>query len=147
MWEDEISEVSAMNLFVLWKTAKDQIEVITCPTNGLILPGITRKSVIQLLKDMDYNLIERTFTIWELIEACEKKRVLEMWGTGTACAVCPVKSLTYDGAEYKIPIDAKTNSGPLTARLYKQLQDIQQGRIEHKWCVVADEANLTGDIL
>lgn len=92
-----------MNFFVYWKNKEGKEEIITAPTNGLILPGITRKSVISLLKEKGYTVTERSYKLKEVLDAIKEKRVKEVFGTGTAAAVVPVKSLTYENVEYKMP--------------------------------------------
>lgn len=47
LWEDKVTEIGAMNLFVYWKNKEGVKEVVTCPLDGgLVLPGITRNSAI-----------------------------------------------------------------------------------------------------
>ena len=62
-----VTEIGAMNIFVYWKNkVTGDPEVVTCPLNGLVLPGITRKSVLSLLRDMDdedFEVYEREYTI------------------------------------------------------------------------------------
>jgi branched-chain amino acid aminotransferase len=69
-------------------------------------------------------IIEKEYFITEIIEALKEKRILEIFGCGTAAAVCPVKGISYKGTLYSIPINEKTKSGPLTAKIYKNLYDI-----------------------
>ena len=59
-----------MNLFVYWKNKiSGEKEIMTCPLNGLVLPGITRKSVLKLLRGMkEFDVIEREYSIQEILE-------------------------------------------------------------------------------
>ena len=86
-----------MNFFVHWINEKGEKELITCPTDGLILPGVTRDSVIQLAKEWNMKITERHYNINEVIKALQEGRLLEAFGTGTAAVICPIKSLSYKG--------------------------------------------------
>ena len=74
-----IEEVGAMNVFFVIGD-----EVVTPALQGSILPGITRKSVIELLKSWGMNVSERRLSIDELEEAYRDGRFTEMFGSGTA---------------------------------------------------------------
>ena len=76
-------------------------EVITPPLNGAILAGITRDSVLTLLRDWGLRVSERPVAIDEVIAAAQAGR-LEMWGTGTAAVISPVGELGYKGERYVI---------------------------------------------
>ena len=66
----------------------------------------------------DTKMTVRNYTIFELIKAVKNRRVYEMFGTGTAAAICPVKGFWYKEIDYNIPIDKKLNSGPFTNKIY-----------------------------
>jgi branched-chain amino acid aminotransferase len=76
-------------------------EVVTPPLNGAILAGITRDSVLRLLRDWGLRVSERPVAIDEVIAAAQAGR-LEMWGTGTAAVISPVGELGYKGERYVI---------------------------------------------
>ncbi len=124
-----IEEVGAMN--VMFKIGG---KIITPMLSGSILPGITRKSCIELLKDWGYEVEERLFSIDELFEACEKGTLEEAWGTGTAAVVSPIGHLFYNGKDYTV---SNNEIGPLTQKLYDNLTGIQWGKIEENkgWSV------------
>ena len=68
--EDEITEVGAMNIFVLLKKQNStELELVTPPLDsGVILPGITRRSVIELTKEWDeFEVNERKLTMGEVM--------------------------------------------------------------------------------
>ena len=65
------------------------------------------------------NLVEET------IEALEQGRIKEVFASGTAVIVGPVKSLTYDNKTYNVKIDEKLNAGPLTKEFYDKIIAIQ----------------------
>ncbi len=127
-----IEEVGAMNVMF-----KINGEIITPELTGSVLPGITRKSCIELLRDMGYKVTERLISVDEVIEAAKNGSLEEFWGTGTAAVVSPVGWLSYQGEEYTIG-DGKI--GEVTQKLYDTLTGIQWGHIEdtknwiHKVC-------------
>ena len=100
-------------------------EVITPPLNGAILAGITRDSVLTLLRDWGLRVSERPVAIDEVIAAAQAGR-LEMWGTGTAAVISPVGELGYKGERYVIN-GGKT--GALTQKLYDTIVGIQYGTV------------------
>ena len=83
-----IEEVGTMNVFFIIGD-----EVITPELNGSILPGITRKSCVELIKSWGYKMSERKITIQEVYDAHEKGLLKEVFGTGTAAVISPVGEL------------------------------------------------------
>lgn len=120
-----IEEVGAMNVMM-----KIDGEIITPMLSGSILPGITRKSIIELLKSKGYKVTERKISIDEIIDALKTGKMEEFWGCGTAAVVSPVGELYYEGETYIIN-DNKI--GETTQMLYDSLTDIQWGRAEDKF--------------
>ena len=84
-----IEEVGTMNMFFVLND-----EVITAPLDGSILPGITRDSVIRMVKDWGLKMTERSLAIDELIEAAKDDSLQEAFGTGTAAVISPVGQVT-----------------------------------------------------
>jgi branched-chain amino acid aminotransferase len=117
-----IEEVGAMN--VMFKIAG---EIITPALTGSILPGITRKSCIQVLESLGYKVTERLLSVDELITALENGTLEEAWGTGTAAVVSPIGRLMYKDVEYSI---GGEKIGEVTQRLYDILTGIQWGKCE-----------------
>ncbi len=114
-----VEEVGAMN--VMFKIAG---KVVTPMLYGTILPGVTRDSVIKLLKDMGYPVEERLLSMDELAEACDNGTLEEAWGTGTAAVVSPIGELRYHGKSYIIN---NNQIGELSQKLYDELTGIQWG--------------------
>ena len=117
-----IEEVGAMN--VMFKIAG---EIVTPMLTGSILPGITRKSCIEVLKKEGYTVHERLLSIDELKAAMENGTLEEAWGCGTAAVVSPIGELFYQGVHY--PVN-NGQIGEVTQHLYDTLTGIQWGRIE-----------------
>jgi len=114
-----VEEVGTMNFFVQFKD-----EVATPNLSGTILPGVTRKSVIQILKEWGYNMNERPISINEIVDAHESGNLVELFGTGTAAIISSISKLKYNDTE--ILFDDE-NAGELGTKLYKELTDIQYG--------------------
>ncbi|KAJ8245837.1 hypothetical protein GJAV_G00260830 [Gymnothorax javanicus] len=128
--EEEITEAGAMNLFIYWTDKSGEKELVTPPLNGIILPGVTRQSLLDLANEWgEFKVTERPLRMRELLEALESGRITEMFGTGTASVVCPIGSLFYKGKTYKIPT---AKNGP-AMRFHRELTDIQYGRKTHEW--------------
>ena len=109
--------------------------MITPPLSDSILAGVTRDSVLTLLKDWGVKTSERQVSIDEIADAAAKGTLEEMWGTGTAAVVSPVGRLGYKGKDTTIN-GGKT--GPLTQKLYDAITAIQYGKAPdpHKWTMV-----------
>ena len=99
-------------------------EIVTPMLAGSILPGITRKSCIELLKSEGYKVSEKLITIDELEEAMENGTLEEAWGCGTAAVVSPIGELSYKG---KTHIVSGGKIGEVTQHLYDTLTGIQWG--------------------
>ena len=115
-----VEEVGAMNVMF-----KINGEIITPMLTGSILPGITRKSCIEVLRKLGYAVQERLFSIDELVSALENGTLEEAWGCGTAAVVSPIGKLAYNGKEYVI---GGGKIGAVTQRLYDTLTGIQWGK-------------------
>ena len=124
-----IEEVGAMN--VMFKI--DGV-VVTPKLTGSILPGVTRKSCIQLLKDKGIPVEERLISVDELMAAADSGRLEEAWGCGTAAVVSPIGQLSYLGNDHIIN---EFKIGEVTQYLYDTLTGIQWGKLPdvHGWTV------------
>ena len=116
-----IEEVGSMN--VLFKIGG---RIVTPALNGSILPGITRKSCLQLLRDKGYEVEERRLSVDELIGAARDGSLEEAFGSGTAAVVSPIGSLYYKGETFVI---SGGGIGPVAQDLYDTLTGIQWGRV------------------
>ena len=117
-----IEEVGAMNVF--FKIAG---KIVTPALVGSILPGITRKSAVELLRDWGYEVEERRLSAEEVETAAKNGDLEEMFGTGTAAVISPVGELLIGDTHIKIN---EGKIGPVSQRLYDTLTGIQWGRIE-----------------
>lgn len=117
-----IEEVGAMN--VLFKING---KIVTPALNGSILPGITRKSCLQLLRDKGFEVEERKISVDELMAAAKDGSLEEAFGSGTAAVVSPIGALSYKGEKFTV---SGGKIGPVTQDLYDTLTGIQWGKIE-----------------
>lgn len=124
-----VEEVGAMNMFFVIDG-----KVVTPAINGSILNGVTRKSAIQVLKDMGYEVEEKRVAIAEVIEAAKDGKLQEAFGTGTAAVISPVGLLEFKGEKYEIN---NGEMGKITKELYDAITGIQKGVNEdkHGWLV------------
>lgn len=117
-----VEEVGTMNVMFMIND-----EIITAPCEGTVLPGVTRDSIIHILKSWGYQVSERHLAIDELMQAGHDGTLQEAFGTGTAAVISPIGELRYKDDEVIIH-DFKT--GELTQKLYDTLTGIQWGDIE-----------------
>lgn len=126
MWLDAkehkyVEEVGSMNIFFVLDG-----KVVTPELGGSILPGITRRSVIQLLKSKNVSVEERLVPIAEVIEGIKKGTCTEIFGTGTAAVISPVGHVGLDGKDYVV---GGGKMGTISSQVYDELTGIQNGRI------------------
>ncbi|XP_077024336.1 branched-chain-amino-acid aminotransferase, cytosolic [Tamandua tetradactyla] len=125
----QITEIGTMNLFLYWINEDGEEELATPPLDGIILPGVTRQSILDLVRTWgEFKVSERYLTMDDLTAALEGNRVREMFGSGTACVVCPVSKVLYEGETIHIP--TMENGPKLASRILNKLTDIQHGRQE-----------------
>ena len=122
-----IEELGGMNLFFVFKDGS----VTTPPLDGTILRGITRDSIVTLLKDRGINISERKITLTEIRDAASRGELAEVFACGTAAVVTPVGLLKSRVEEIKI----SDEPGQLTASIREELTGIQYGLVEdrHGW--------------
>lgn len=156
----EITEVGAMNIFFLMKktTAQDSpLELVTAPlTRGDVLPGVTRDSIIQLVREHEglreqlrgfsgepIDVVERWVGMPEVARAEQEGRLVESFGAGTAAIVSPVSAIGYSGRDVQIPVGGDSaslvgrSSGlSLAEHIRDKIQDIQYGLEEHPFSVI-----------
>lgn len=119
---ETIEEVGSMNVFFVIDGV-----VLTPALNGSILQGITRRSVIELLRSWDIPVVERTIPLQEILEAMEDGSATEAFGSGTAAVISPMGSLYSNGKNYSF---GDGEIGPLSQRLYDSLTGLQFGTKE-----------------
>lgn len=118
-----IQEVGTMNIFF-----KIDGEFITPKRDGSILDGITRLSVMAVLKDKGYKVIERAITIDEIKEASQKGILEEAFGTGTAVGIAYIQEIGVDQDTIHV-----SNESPVGLEVNNALNAIKTGRVEDKF--------------
>ena len=103
-------------------------EVITAPLDsGTILPGVTRDSVIQLLKRWGVKVSERKLALADVLAAQKDGTLKEIFASGTAAVISPIGCLNVKGEDFQV---GDGEAGPLANRIYHDLYGIQTGKIE-----------------
>ncbi|WP_299183668.1 branched-chain amino acid aminotransferase [uncultured Aquimarina sp.] len=115
-----IQEVGTMNIFF-----KIGGKFITPSTDGSILKGITRDSVITLLKDKGFEVEERPITIDELITCANEGQLEEAFGTGTAVAIAMIEAIGY-----RDEVLTLSDNNPVSQDVKNTLDDIKTQKIE-----------------
>ena len=124
-----IEEVGSMNIFF-----KIDGEIVTPALSGSILRGITRTSILELLKEWGWTVNERRISIDELYQYYEEGKLEEAFGAGTAAVISPVGEFNWLGKKMVIN---NHEIGPVAQKLYDTVTGIQRGRKEddHGWTV------------
>lgn len=124
-----IEEIGTSNAFFIIDG-----EVVTPPLTGTILAGITRDSVIQLLKDWGVPVREERITIMDIKKAYDEGRLDEVFASGTAAVISPVGELKWK--EHDMIIN-NNEIGEISQRIYDTVTGIQNGTMEdtHNWVV------------
>ncbi|UZJ53585.1 hypothetical protein CBS101457_002905 [Exobasidium rhododendri] len=145
--DPELTEVGAMNLFVVMKSGDKVLVCTPSLLDGTILPGVTRDSVVTLLREYAAGTValeglpehthvevqERRILMREVAEAASRGDLLEVFGSGTAACICPVRSITLDDEKIVLPRD---ENGAFAREMYRQITSRQWGIIpDNKWTV------------
>jgi branched-chain amino acid aminotransferase len=122
-----VEEVGSMNICFLYDG-----KVVTSPLKGTILDGITRRSILALVKEMGLEIEERALSVDEILDGAASGRLAEAFGTGTAAVVSPVGQFTFRDRTVTL---GGGHAGKLTLKLYETLTGIQYGRLPdpHGW--------------
>ncbi|SFR67321.1 MULTISPECIES: branched-chain amino acid aminotransferase [Maribacter] len=129
IWTDDtnhefIEEAGAMNIFV-----RINDTLLTGPTSDRILDGITRKSILEIAKDLGIKTEVRKITVKEVVEAAKDGSLKEMFGAGTAAVISPIAGFGYRDTDYDLP-ELENSYGQL---LKKTITDIQYNKSEDKF--------------
>lgn len=130
LWTDAfehkyVQEIGTMNVFfIIGDTA-----VTPDLENGTILEGVTRSSVIEILKEMGYQVEERALNIDEVIEAYRSGSLKEVFGTGTAATISMIRELKY--RDFVMEFD--TDSWKISREVKRRLDDIRESRVEDRF--------------
>jgi branched-chain amino acid aminotransferase len=117
-----VEEVGAMNICFVYEGN----HIVTPPLTGTILAGVTRDSVISLGRHLGYQVSEALVDVEEMLADIESGKITEVFGCGTAAVIAPVGKFGYKDKEYLIN---NFEVGPISNHLFRQLTDIQYGRV------------------
>lgn len=115
-----VEEAGTMNVMFLFDDT-----LTTASIDDTILDGITRKSVLQLAKELGVKVEERKISVKEVIEAAQNGRLKEAFGVGTAATIAPIAALGFDGKDYHLP---EIGEHSLSKRLFDEMENIKRGR-------------------
>ncbi len=121
-----LEEAGTMNIFF-----RIGDNLITAPNNDRILDGVTRKSIIELCTYLKINIEVRPISVKELLSAHKDNSLKEIFGSGTAVVILPIKGFSYKNVHYNIP----ESKDPKSEFLKKKIMDIQYniGEDPFKW--------------
>lgn len=140
-----VTEAGATNFFVIWRTKETgKLQMITAPLDdGVILAGITRRSIIDLARERfaansgaeEVEVIERQFTMSEIVTAIEDDRLESAFSVGTAAFVSHISLIHFRGRDLSIPVDRV----PHLNLLRQWLGDVMYGKEQSDWAVEIEE--------
>lgn len=142
--EGYITEAGSANFFVIWRNPEGKLQLITAPlTDHLILAGVTRQSILDLARErlgeasasygcQPLEVIEKRFTVSDLVEAYNRGSILDAFVVGTACFMQPVVHIQHGDIEIAI----SQEKVPHASMLRKWMREIMFGDEENRW---ADE--------
>ena len=134
LWTDSTSheyfeESGTMNLFFMI----DDV-LLTPRLSDTILPGITRDSVLTLMKEWGLKVEERRISVKEVLTALNEGRLQDAFGVGTAATVAPISGIGFEGNDWDL---APVAQRPMSTKLKAALDDIRYGKSVdiHNWMV------------
>ncbi|KAI5866379.1 branched-chain-amino-acid aminotransferase [Durotheca rogersii] len=139
--EEYVTEVGTMNLFVALRDAETgQKELLTAPLDGTILEGVTRDSILALAREKlapeGWLVSERKITMPQLQAASADGRLLEVFGSGTAAIVSPVRKIAWGGQIVDCGLAEHEESGEVALRMKNWIEARQYGDEEHEWSYI-----------
>ncbi|THH27958.1 hypothetical protein EUX98_g6226 [Antrodiella citrinella] len=149
--DQHVTEAGAMNFFAVVKRDDGDLDVMTPPLDGTILPGLTRASVIALVSAHPNDILlphlppaqklhvhERLITMADLFAWSDAGTLAEIFLVGTAAVVAAVGRVGFEARELEAPRH-EGGLGPVAKALFDRLTDIQEGKFEFQgWCVPID---------
>ncbi|KAG8751983.1 hypothetical protein FRC14_007475 [Serendipita sp. 396] len=142
--EHYLTEVGTMNMFLAFRNDDGSTELVTPPLDDVILPGVTRDSVLVLARDHSsgkapiaglpgkLTVSERPITMKEVKEKADNGKLLEIFGTGTAAIICPVERIGYLGKDINVPT-GDGGIGNIAKGLLSEIVGRQVGAIPSEW--------------
>ncbi|MFI7388121.1 branched-chain amino acid aminotransferase [Streptomyces sp. NPDC049813] len=119
-----VEEMGGMNLFFVRRRDHD-VEVVTTPLTGTLLPGVTRDSLLRIATRLGHRVTERPVSVDEWRAGCATGEITEVFACGTAAVVTPVGSVRDTDGDWTV---GDGGTGPVTRQLRQALVDLQHGR-------------------
>ena len=133
-----IEEMGGMNLMFVEGSGADA-KIITPELTGSLLPGITRKSLLQVAEDLGYTAEERKITVEQWRQGVEDGTITETMACGTVAVITPVGTVKSNEGEFTVN---NNEAGEITMAMRERLRGIQTGDAEdtHGWNTVLIES-------
>jgi branched-chain amino acid aminotransferase len=123
-----VEEMGGMNLFFVFGSpgpdGTGHVEVVTPELSGALLPGVTRRSLLELAKERGWSATERRISTEEWEKGVETGELTEVFACGTAAVVTPVGSVMHADGGFTM---GDGSSGPVTLQLREALISLQRG--------------------
>lgn len=117
---------------MLWKSRYGKVELVTPPNDGCIFNGSVRKSIVDLAdeieKETGVKVVERNFSVEEMISASHEGRITEFFGGATSCNIQPISRIVYETENIEL-----SKSNKFSTYLNNKLTSIMTGPADHKW--------------
>lgn len=122
-----IQEVGTMNIFFMIDG-----EFVTPKLDGAVLNGITRLSVIDLLRKRGYKVTERMISIHEIVEASNNGTLQEAFGTGTAVGIAMIQEIGFKNQKIHV-----SDESPVANMVFDYINEVRTGKVldELDWMV------------
>ncbi|KAF9737044.1 branched-chain amino acid aminotransferase [Paraphaeosphaeria minitans] len=138
--DDRITEAGTMNLFIVLRTEQERcFELITPPLDGMILPGVTRDCVLSLARErlapLGWTISEREICMSEVVDAAGVGKLVEVFGTGTAAVVSPIRSIKYRDTLVQCGLSRHQSARAITTLFKEWIEARQYAVEEHPWSV------------
>ncbi|BCR87562.1 branched-chain amino acid aminotransferase, cytosolic [Aspergillus chevalieri] len=146
--ERQVTEAGASNFFIVWENKQGKRELVTASLeNQLILPGVTRRSVLELARERlasasatglaPVDVVERPLTIAEVEEAWKEGRIVEAFVSGTAYFIAPVQIIRNGDVDMNM-LEAGVERAGYATQIKAWLGAIMYGKEEHEWGYVIE---------
>jgi branched-chain amino acid aminotransferase len=128
---DTVEEMGGMNLFFVYNDG-GKITLATPELTGTLLPGVTRRSLLQMGRDLGFETQERKITVKEWRDDIASGRMTEVFACGTAAVITPVGRVKANGFEFDVN---GNENGPVALKLREALLNLQHGTASdtHGW--------------
>ncbi|POY72403.1 hypothetical protein BMF94_4560 [Rhodotorula taiwanensis] len=148
--EHRLTEVGTMNLGVAFSRNDGSVEFVTPPLDDMILPGVTRDSILSLLRDHESGknrleglpdkliVSERQLTMPDIVAASKDGTLREIFGCGTAAIVSPVDGIGYQDELIKVPV-GEDGCGDIARVMLREIVGRQTGDILSEWSFPVNE--------